>query len=119
MSFSSLSQAIKIFFSYAISSSQDTRVFEKLERHLSVLRQQHLIDEWYDSAISAGDTITQAIEAHLRAADIIVLLISAEFLASKRCYEQEMQRALEINIAIWGMLACTLLGLAQYFDFLF
>ncbi len=99
MSLSSFSQAIKIFFSYAISSSQDTRVFEKLTMHLTALRRQYLIDEWYDSAISVGDNITQAIETHLRAADIIVLLISAEFLASERCYELEMQQALELSTA--------------------
>ena len=99
MSSSSLSQAVKIFFSYATSSPKDKRLFEKLAIHLSGLRRQHLIDEWYDSAISAGNNITQAIEAHLRAADIIVLLISAEFLASERCYELEMQRALELSTA--------------------
>ena len=98
MSSSSLSQAIKIFFSYATSSTKDKRFFDKLARHLSVLRRQHLIDEWYDSAISAGSNITQVIEAHLRTADIIVLLISPEFLASERCYELEMQRALELSV---------------------
>ncbi len=97
MSSSSLSQAIKIFFSYATFSPKDKRLFDKLSMHLSVLRRQHLIDEWYDSAISVGNNISQAIEAHLRAADIIVLLISAEFLASERCYELEMQRALELS----------------------
>jgi hypothetical protein len=30
-----------------------------------------------------------------------------------------MLRALEINFAIWGMIACAALGVAQYFDFLF
>ena len=30
-----------------------------------------------------------------------------------------MRTILEINIAVWGMLACSLLGLAQYFNFLF
>ncbi len=99
MSLSSFSQAIKIFFSYAISSSHDLRVFEKLKTHLSVLRRQYGIDEWYDSAISVGNNITQGIETHLRTADIIVLLISAEFLASERCYELEMQRALELTKA--------------------
>ncbi|HZO74484.1 MAG TPA: FxSxx-COOH system tetratricopeptide repeat protein [Ktedonobacteraceae bacterium] len=97
MSSSSLSQAIKIFFSYATSSPKDKRLFEKLVTHLSGLRRQHLIDEWYDSAISAGSNLTQVIEAHLRAADIIVLLISAEFLASDRCYKLEMQQALELS----------------------
>lgn len=99
MSSSSLSRAIKIFFSYATSSPKDKRLFDKLAIHLSALRRQHLIDEWYDSAISAGSNITQVIEAHLRTADIIVLLISAEFLASERCYELEMQRALELSTA--------------------
>ena len=95
MSSSSLSQTIKIFFSYAISSSKDRRLFDRLTMHLSALRQQHLIDEWYDSAISPGNNITRALESSLRAANIIVLLISAEFLASERCCKLEMQRALE------------------------
>jgi hypothetical protein len=30
-----------------------------------------------------------------------------------------MLRALEINFAIWGMIACGALGAAQYFDLLF
>jgi hypothetical protein len=94
---SSLSQAIKIFFSYDTSSPKDKHLFDRLTIHLSALRRQHLIDEWYDSAINAGKDITQVIEAHLRAANIIVLLISAEFLASERCYKLEMQRALELS----------------------
>jgi hypothetical protein len=97
MSVSSPSQAVNIFFSYATSSSKDKRLFDKLAMHLSALRRQHLIDEWYDSAISVGNNVTQAIEAHLRSADIIVLLISAEFLASDCCYDLEMQRALELS----------------------
>ncbi|WP_165423853.1 FxSxx-COOH system tetratricopeptide repeat protein [Ktedonosporobacter rubrisoli] len=97
MSFTSLSQAVKIFFSYATSSPKDKRLFKKLAAHLSVLRRQRLIDEWYDSAISVGNNFSQIIENQLRSADIIVLLISAEFLASPRCYEYEMQRALELS----------------------
>lgn len=99
MAFSPLSQTIKIFFSYAISSATDRRLCKKLQIHLSTLRRLHLIDEWYDSAISAGSTINQAVESHLREAQIIVLLISAEFVNSDRCYELEMQRALEFSAA--------------------
>jgi tetratricopeptide (TPR) repeat protein len=92
------SKAIKIFFSYAISAPQDRKLFDKLITHLSILRWQYVIDEWYDSAIIAGSNITQVIEAHLNTADIIVLLISADFFASERCYEREMKHALELSM---------------------
>lgn len=114
MSFTSLSQAVKIFFSYATSSPKDKRLFDKLTKHLSVLRRQHLIDEWYDSAISTGDDITQTIEKHLRTADIIVLLISADFLASERCYELEMQRALELSTSGTARLVPIILSPADW-----
>jgi tetratricopeptide (TPR) repeat protein len=91
------SKAIKIFFSYAISAPQDKKLFDKLITHLSILRWQHVIDEWYDSAIIAGSNVTQVIDAHLNTADIIVLLISADFFASERCYKREMKRALELS----------------------
>lgn len=98
MPFPSLPRTIKIFFSYALSAPQDKRLFEKLTAHLSLLRRQHVIDEWFDSAIGAGSTISQqVIETHLHMADIIVLLISADFFADERCYELEMKRALELS----------------------
>jgi tetratricopeptide (TPR) repeat protein len=99
MPLATLSKAVKIFFSYAISAPQDKRLLDRLTTHLSILKRQHLIDEWYDSAISAGSTITQFIETYLNTADIIVLLISADFFASERCYEFEMKRALERKAA--------------------
>lgn len=91
------SRAIKIFFSYATSAPQDKKLFDKLITHLSILRWHYVIDEWYDSAIIAGSNITQVIEAHLNSADIIVLLISADFFADERCYQQEMKHALELS----------------------
>lgn len=99
MAFTPLTQAVKIFFSYATSSSADQRLFKKLQAHLSTLRRLHLIDEWYDSAIEAGNNVNQTLEFYLREAQIIVLLISAEFVQSDRCYELEMQRALELSAA--------------------
>ena len=37
----------------------------------------------------------QAIDTHLETADVILLLISADFLASEYCYGREMKHALE------------------------
>lgn len=99
MPFPSISGALKIFFSYATSAPKDRNLFAKLTTHLITLKRQHLIDEWYDSAISIGNDINQIIESYLSSVDIIVLLISADFLASKRCYEVEMQRAIELSKA--------------------
>ncbi|QBD77802.1 toll/interleukin-1 receptor domain-containing protein [Ktedonosporobacter rubrisoli] len=97
MSFSPLSRAIKIFFSYATSAPRDKNLFDQLMAHLSILKREQLIDEFYDSAICAGSNITQFMEAQLKAADIIVLLLSAEFFASERCYGLELKRALELS----------------------
>lgn len=53
------------------------------------------IASWYDRRISAGEEWKHQIDAHLEAADIILLLVSADFLASDYCYDIEMRRALE------------------------
>lgn len=94
MSVSSPSKVIKIFLSYAITSAQDKKLFTQLSTHLSILQDQYPTHEWYDSSLSGESPITQFIEERLNRADLIILLISADFFASKRCHELEMQRAL-------------------------
>src|SRR5205085_5416798 len=92
-------KVIKIFFSYATSVPEDKELFDELTNHLSILRYQYPSYEWYDSELSAGSPITQFIETRLNMADLIVLLISADFFASKRCYELEMKRAIALSEA--------------------
>lgn len=79
---------ITIFYSYA---HEDEKLRERLEKHLSLLRQQGVITEWYDRQIVAGTDWTQAIDNHLKTASIILLLISPDFLASDYCYSIEMK----------------------------
>ena len=81
-----------LFFSY---SHQDESLRNELEVHLSMLKRQGLINTWHDRRIGAGKDIHSSISAQLEIADIIVLLVSANFLASDYCYNNEMQRALE------------------------
>jgi hypothetical protein len=45
--------------------------------------------------IGAGQEWKGAIDQHLEESSIILLLISASFLASDYCYDVEMKRALE------------------------
>jgi len=60
-----------------------------------MLKREGLIDAWHDRRILAGDTLDPAIDSKLESADIILLLISPDFLHSRYCYDIEMQRAME------------------------
>jgi hypothetical protein len=82
----------EIFFSY---SHKDQRLRDQLEIQLSLLRREGLITTWYDHKITAGSEWAGKIDEHLNAAQIILLLISADFIASDYCYDIEMTKALE------------------------
>jgi hypothetical protein len=81
-----------LFFSY---SHADASLRDLLEKHLSGLQRQGIISSWHDRRITAGTELDEAIDSHLDAADIILLLISPDFIASDYCYEREMNRAME------------------------
>jgi predicted RecA/RadA family phage recombinase len=83
---------IEVFFSY---SHKDEELRDELEKHLSILRRQGVITGWHDRRIGAGKEWEGEIDEHLNTADVILLLISADFLASDYCYDKEMRRALE------------------------
>jgi internalin A len=88
-------QAVRLFYSY---SHKDENLRNELETHLKLLQRQGLIDTWHDRRIEAGDDWKQRIDDNLERADIILLLISADFIASDYCYEKEMKRALERHV---------------------
>lgn len=83
---------ITLFFSY---SHKDEELRNELETHLTLLKRQGIISSWHDRRITAGSDINQAISSELESSQIILLLVSAHFLASDYCYEKEMNRALE------------------------
>ena len=81
-----------VFFSYA---HRDKLLRDRLDNHLSNLKYRGLITSWYDREIEAGEEWTQQIDIRLNKAHIILLLISADFMASQYCYSIEMKQALE------------------------
>jgi 5'-deoxynucleotidase YfbR-like HD superfamily hydrolase len=83
---------VEIFFSYAL---EDEDLRNKLVKHLSLLERQGVIKAWHDRNITAGEEWKNAINSHLESANIILLLVSADFLASDYCYDIELKRALE------------------------
>ncbi|PSR16564.1 serine/threonine protein kinase [filamentous cyanobacterium CCP3] len=86
------SQALRLFFSY---SHKDDLLREQLETHLKLLQRQGLIQPWHDRRILPGDDWAGEIDDNLNRADIILLLVSADFMASDYCYDIEMKRAME------------------------
>ncbi len=80
-----------VFISYA---HKDRKLRDELAVHLSNLRNQHVISDWYDSDLIPGTEWEQDILEHLRTARIILLLISAHFMASPFCQDIEMQEAI-------------------------
>ncbi|HEU0174048.1 MAG TPA: TIR domain-containing protein [Blastocatellia bacterium] len=85
-------KAIEVFFSY---SHKDEELRDQLSNHLSTLKRNQFITAWHDRRIGAGTEWTSEIDERLDAADIILLLISSDFLASDYCYDVEVKRAME------------------------
>lgn len=85
-------RAISIFYSYA---HEDAELRDKLDKHLAAMQRNNLIVGWHDRDIQAGIEWEQEINEHLDGAQIILLLISSDFIASEYCYSIEMKRAME------------------------
>ena len=85
---------IQLFFSY---SHKDEAFRNELENHLTLLKHQGIISTWYDGCISAGSDFEEAINSELDSSQIILLLVSSNFIASDYCYNKEMGHALKKN----------------------
>jgi TIR domain-containing protein/FHA domain-containing protein len=85
-------ETITIFCCYA---RKDKLLQEQLFNHLEPLRRSGQISTWYDREILPGTEWKQEIDKYLNTADIVLLLISPNFMASDYCYSVEMNRALE------------------------
>ncbi len=86
-------RTVKIFYSYAY---QDEDLRDELEQHVTLLKRTgQVITSWTPREIQPGTDWEHVSDLELNTADIILLLISQNFLNSDYCYDIEMQRALE------------------------
>ncbi|HYV10082.1 MAG TPA: toll/interleukin-1 receptor domain-containing protein [Pyrinomonadaceae bacterium] len=83
---------VEIFISY---SHEDEALLKRLETHLTGLKRAGLITVWHGRKISAGVPWEEEIDKYLSNAQIVLLLVSANFIASDYCYGVEFQRAME------------------------
>jgi hypothetical protein len=86
------SRALKGFVSY---SHVDEALKTELLKHLEPLRRDRLLESWSDRKLKAGDEWEATISQRLEDADVILLLVSIDFINSKYCYDIEVEKALE------------------------
>jgi internalin A len=83
---------VEVVFSYA---REDEKLRDQLETHLKILERQCLLNLWYDRKISPGQNWAGVIDKKITEAQIILLLVSADFISSDYCYQIEMNQALD------------------------
>jgi hypothetical protein len=86
---------IEIFCSYA---QKDRTIFQRLELEFQLLRRRGQIADWYGSNDFQSQKSTKTVVPHLDSAHIILLLVSADFLASDYLYEAEVMQAWEKHL---------------------
>lgn len=82
-----MTSALKVFISY---SHKDEEFKDELVTMLAGLQRRGVVDAWQDRRIEAGDEWLKEIEGALDTCDMAVLLVSADFLASRFITEKEL-----------------------------
>jgi WD40 repeat protein len=83
---------LRIFCSY---SHRDEEYLNQLRTWLRGLERQGLIEWWHDRKISPGWEWEEAIDKNLRTADVVLLLVTPDFMASDYVFEKELGKAVE------------------------
>ncbi|MGI0115866.1 toll/interleukin-1 receptor domain-containing protein [Zooshikella sp. RANM57] len=80
-------QPLKMFISYC---HKDEEFLNELREHLHPLTKKELIEIWHDKDLVAGDHLDSKILTQLESADLVVCLISAQYISSYSCFEKEL-----------------------------
>jgi hypothetical protein len=74
-----VSRPFRMFISY---SHADAEYLTEFKKHLVSLKKNEIIKEWTDKELVAGDRLDEEIKNNLLNSDIVVFLISVDFLNS-------------------------------------
>src|SRR5262249_39987776 len=87
---------VTIFYSY---SHKDEKYRDALSSSLSLLKRQGFIKEWYDGNLVPGEKWEEKIYKQLDSADVLLMLVSRDFINSEFIWDKELQRALDRDTA--------------------
>jgi tetratricopeptide (TPR) repeat protein len=85
------SPPLRVFCSYA---PDDEPLLAELRKHLAPLQQAGHVEIWHDRLVPIGSDYRHEIDRRLDEADVVLLFISPDFIASNYCYGVEAARAL-------------------------
>ena len=92
---------LRIFISY---SHKDETFKDELVTMLAGLQRRGIVDAWQDRRIEAGDEWNKSIQDAMNDCDLALLLVSADYLASRFIQEEEqpklLQRRQEIQLRV-------------------
>lgn len=86
------SPSLIVVFSY---SHKDEPLRDELDAHLAILRRLAIVKTWHDRKLVPGRKWDSQIKEMIYSADIILLLLSADFFNSDYCYDEELSIALD------------------------
>jgi len=92
-------EPINVFISY---SEKDEKFKKQLETYLTPLEREGIIHTWHSQQMSHGQSHREEIGNHIDSAQIILFLISADYLASDQLYDDEMRRAIHRQVSDSG-----------------
>ncbi|MBL7827000.1 MAG: SIR2 family protein [Saprospiraceae bacterium] len=81
----------------------------ELEKHLALLRREQLVAVWHEEKVMPGEDVTASLHAHLQSAQLIVPLVTANFLADDRMFTEILPGALERHRAESAVVAPVLM----------
>lgn len=82
----------KIFISYA---HEDIDFLKALVKRLKPLKRTKKIELWHDGELKPGEKWDESVKGHLAAADIIIILLSVDFIDSDYIFDEELPRIIE------------------------
>ena len=92
---------VDAFISY---SPADMSFCDDLLVHLSMMRRQGLINEWHERLLVAGSVTDAQVSEWLARCKLFMTLLSADYIASDKCFERELHVAIEKHHARAGCL---------------
>jgi WD40 repeat protein len=98
-----MAKPVELVCCFAREDEEDLR---RLQKHLMVLKNEGLLNSWDKGQIELGMLVEKVLEQHFHNAQLIIVLISPDFLAS--C-QTEMERALELQLGGKGWVVPVLL----------
>ena len=85
---------LKLFLSYA---HEDRDIVAELRKHLAPLRYEQIVTDWYDLELMPGHDWDQDIISQLESSDLVLVVISADFVASNYAYGRELNLSLDLH----------------------